>query len=332
VIRTEADALKKIPVTPFRISNGALASENMPTSLKILDWGTNESTQGRVILDEKSVEVFATNQRALGYERVAIDYEHATVPGSPAYEESGEPRPVAGYATPRIKPGDGLYLEEIEWTPSGKANAKNYADLSPAPRLNAERRVLMLHSTALCRNGAIYGLSFFSAIKPSSNDPSMSDLATLATQLEKLNTSLASFETRMKAVEDRKPAEVTVLSAKGADGNIVTLNVADLVTRLAGVETKLTAAQTAAESAEKATLIARFAAEGKAPLGEDGKALSAETLQTFTAGELKRLLANTPATVPLTARGRPPAGEQRNDSLKGLARANASLERELAAS
>lgn len=326
--RTEADALQRIPVTPFRISNGALASEDLPARLKILSWGRNQSTKGDIVLDDTSVAAFAANQRALGYDRVALDYEHGTVPGSPAYAESAEPRPVAGYATPVIVPGDGLYLDRIEWTPSGRASAKNYADLSPAPKLDVDRRVVFLHSAALCRNGAVYDLSFFSAeTKTETPASDMSDLATVITKLDTLNTTLTALDTRLKAVEERK--DITTLSVQ-ADGKVTTLNVADLVARIAGVETKITAAQSAAENAEKATLISRFAADGKAPLGEDGKPMSAETLQTFSAGELKRLLANTPATVPLTARGRTPAGQQRDDTLKGLARANAALEAQMA--
>ncbi len=327
--RTEADALKKIPVTPFRISNGALAADELPKRLKILNWGPNESTKGTVLLDAQSAAAFDANQRALGVEKIAIDYEHMTVPGSPAYRESKEPRPVAGYATPRIVPGEGLFLENIEWTTSGKADAKNFADLSPATRLDKQGRVVFLHSTALCRNGAVYDLSFFSAdpAQPTSKDPDMSDLATVLTKLETLTTTLTGIDSRLKAVEERKP-EITTLSAK-VDGKDVVLNVVDLVTRLTGVEGKLTAAQTAAENAEKATIIARFAADGKAPLGEDGKPLSADALQTFSVGELKRLLANTPVTVPLSARGRTPAGAQRDDKVKGLARANAALEGQL---
>lgn len=331
--RTEADALKRIPVSPFRISNGALASEELPKRLKIANWGRNDSAKGPVIVDDQSVAAFAANQRALGYDRVAIDYEHNTVPGCEAYKAAPEPRPVAGYATPRIIPNDGLYLEDIQWTPSGVESARNYADLSPAPRQDKSGRVLFLHSVALCRNGALYDLSFFSA-QPSTNEPEPpmpdTDLAAISAQLQTLNTTLTGLDARLKTLEERKP-EITTLSVAGTDGKVTVLNVADLVGRVAGIETKLTATQTAAENAEKATLVSRFAAEGKAPLGDDGKPMSGETLQTFSAGELKRLLANTPPTVPLSARGRRPA-EGRDDTLKGVARAAAALERELAAS
>lgn len=328
--RTEANALLRIPVTTCRgqISNGALSAEDLPTRLKILNWGVNESTKGRIVLDAATAEKLEANQRALGFDRVAIDYEHGTVPGSPAYAEAAEPRPVAGYATPRLVAGDGLYLENITWTASGRSSAKNYADLSPAVRLDDQGRVLFLHSTALCRNGAIYDLSFYSTTQPQDPSPAM-DITTLTAQLQTLSTSLAALDARLKSLEDRKPADITTLSVAAADGKITALSVADLVTRVAGLETKLVAAQTAAEAAEKATLVGRFAAEGKAPLGEDGKPLSADALQTFSAGELKRLLANTPATVPLTARGRTPASG-RNDGLKGLERANASLAATLA--
>jgi hypothetical protein len=70
---------------------------------------------------------------------------------------------VAAYGRAHIIQGDGLYLSEIEWTPSGKEYARNYADLSPAPVMEGNRAI-GLHSCALTRAGAVDGLSFFSAV------------------------------------------------------------------------------------------------------------------------------------------------------------------------
>lgn len=148
------------------VSNGALKSTSLPSRIKVLDWGTNETAKGRIILDDSSAAALAANQAAAGFARVALDFEHNTVPGSPEYERTKEPREIAGYGTPVIIPGDGLYLENVTYTASGAAGAKNFEDLSPAVKLDEQGRVVFLHSVALVRNGAVHGLTFFSASRP----------------------------------------------------------------------------------------------------------------------------------------------------------------------
>jgi len=58
--------------------------------------------------------------------------------------------------------GEGLFLEDMEWTPLGVQSARNFEDLSPA--LHDEKgEVTFLHSVALTPNGCTHGLTFFSA-------------------------------------------------------------------------------------------------------------------------------------------------------------------------
>ena len=156
----------KVTLKSFKaVSNHALQGDKLPTFLKVLSWGSNSVLGGKeqVILDDKSKNIFPLTQKKLGADRIALDFEHNTVSGTRAYKESSEPRPVAAYGTAHIIEGDGLYVSELEWTPSGKENARNYADLSPAPVMEGNR-VIGLHSCALTRTGAIDGLSFFSAV------------------------------------------------------------------------------------------------------------------------------------------------------------------------
>jgi phage I-like protein len=153
----------------LRISNGARDQKDLPTRLKLLNWGVNQTVKGPVTVGKESAKSLAVNQAKQGYDRVAIDFNHQTVPGSEEYQKiiklrgSIDPLPVAGYGTPVVIPGDGLYLENIEWTPSGQENARNYHDLSPTPLLNKQGEVVFLHSVALCRQGAVDGLTFFNA-------------------------------------------------------------------------------------------------------------------------------------------------------------------------
>lgn len=144
------------------ISNGALQSKNLPSRIKVLDWGKNTTLDEPVFLDERSVKVFDINQKRSGGLRVALDFDHCTVPDSVEYVK-GQPKSIAAYGTPHIIPGDGLWLENLEYTPLGEENARNYSDLSPAPIIDNEGVVIGLHSVALTPKGAVEGLTFFSA-------------------------------------------------------------------------------------------------------------------------------------------------------------------------
>jgi len=315
----------------LKISNGALASAELPNRIKLLEWGENESIKGPVLLDDASFEALTANQRKLGHERVALDFEHNTVPGSPEYERSQEPRKVAAYGTPEILKGDGLYLKDVAWTPAGQSDAKNFCDLSPAVARDKDGRVTFVHSAALVRNGAVHGLTFFNNQKIETMDTLT--VAEIAGALGLSDTAskedvLAKLQAMTKAPEKPKePGPVTEMSAT-VDGKIVKLSAADLWSLKCAFEKLSSDQKTAAEEAaktQKASLIARFAADGKAPLGEDGQALSVETLGQLSVGELKLILANTPVTVPLSARSGQAKEGKANDGLKGLDRVRAAF-------
>ena len=285
------------------ISNGALAADKLPARLKVLNWGHNESTKGNVLLDSTSAAALAANQRRHGFERVALDFEHNTVPGSAEYERSQEPRRVAAYGTPALVPNDGLYLENLEWTPAGNAEAKNFADLSPAPGLDADGRVIFLHSVALVRNGAVHDLTFFSATGPNQNQNDM-DATQLNAALKPLTDSIAALAADLKAHKEA-PVIAPVISFKAGDKDI-TLTLAEAGAKLVKFEADMAAHVAGIEKKSKADVIARFAAEGKAPLGADKKALTVEQLSALPLDQLTILLANTPITVPLAARQKQP--------------------------
>jgi phage I-like protein len=153
---------RTVQLTPFRISNGARVGKDLPRRLKLLDWGRNETVKGPVIVSELTARQLPALQAARGFDRIALDYEHNTVAGTPEFERTKEPREVAAYGTPLLIPGEGLFLDAIEYTPSGESNARNYIDLSPAPERASDGTVVFLHSVALVRQGAVEGLSFFS--------------------------------------------------------------------------------------------------------------------------------------------------------------------------
>lgn len=145
------------------VSNNALAGRDLPQRIKILGWGRNQTLDGEVILDDSSVACFYENQKKIGRTTAPLDFNHNTVQGTKAYAADKEPRAIAGYGVPTLVPGDGLYLEFMQWTPSGRKSAKDYKDLSPTVFTDKDGVVLALHSCALTPAGQIDGLEFFSA-------------------------------------------------------------------------------------------------------------------------------------------------------------------------
>ena len=58
---------------------------------------------------------------------------------------------------PRVIPGEGLFIENLRWTPEGEASVKggHHPDLSPAIKTNDAGEVVFVHSAALCRQGGV---------------------------------------------------------------------------------------------------------------------------------------------------------------------------------
>lgn len=158
------------------LANDAANSHELPKRIKIFTWGVNKTLKGEVIVNHKTAEVFNANQKALGRDVIALDYEHNTVPETPEFERTKEPRLVAAHLVPEIVVGDGVYLSVQDWTPSGQEYAKNYKDLSPAPYLDDEGVLIGLHSVALTQTGAVFDLTFLNSI----GTPIERDLVTLS--------------------------------------------------------------------------------------------------------------------------------------------------------
>lgn len=330
------------------ISNGALSADQLPVRLKLANWGDNPSTKGNIRLTAVSAAALPQRQVELGFDRIALDFEHNTVPGTVEFERTHEPRPVAAYGIPRIVPGEGLFLDDIEWTPEGKKSALNFADLSPAVHQDEAGNVDFIHSAGLVRNGAIHGLSFFSVTLPqpsTSNPPqhrmaqtklvALSALASILglpedseekdvfTKLKDRLTSPTELVARVHALESAAPRNLAALSAKinGKDVTFTAAEVIALTARVQKLEDTLTTNTATALAVERAKLVPLFAAEGRSPINPTTrKAYTAEELSALDLPTLMVLHANTPITVPLSARSRTGNTEIRGE-LKGLAKA-----------
>lgn len=143
--------------------------EALPTRLVVFPWGTHNTRRGKFIVNDLTAKVFEANQGKMRLDgKLALDFEHNTLPGTEAYKTSAEPRPIAALALCRVISGEGLVYEEIEWTPEGKTAylGGHYQDLSPSPFRDEAGNVIGLHSVALCRHGEVEGLTIHAAASP----------------------------------------------------------------------------------------------------------------------------------------------------------------------
>jgi phage I-like protein len=144
----------------------AQGEKGLPQRILVLAWGDHDTTKGKVICDATTMQQLAAYNATQNWDRIALDFEHNSVPGSPSYQ--GEPVKIAGYGTLQLVAGEGIYLLMSSWTPQGKEYAAggHYGDLSPVVKVNERNEVIGLHSVALCRHGATPGLVFLSAAAP----------------------------------------------------------------------------------------------------------------------------------------------------------------------
>lgn len=340
----------------------ATAGATLPPRVKLLNWGRNETTEGVVIVDDLTASVFAANQKSIGRERVALDYEHNTVPGTPEFNRTSEPRPVAGHCQLVCVPGQGIFGEAITYTASGQANAANYEDLSLSPYLDAEGRVIAAHSAALTHAGAAYGINFSNAALSAGNSiaadlkilsagktpvatptphKTMSEkfiaLVTLSAALGLPETAdepavLAKLKERLTPPTAFDPAPLAArmdaLEKKVPAGNV---DLTPLTARLDALENRIKANIDAVTLADKERLVTLMAKDGKAPVNPSTRKIyTAEELKGMDLATLQLLEANTPVTVPLSARTRTSTGATAEPGLKGIQRVAAAINAEIA--
>ena len=306
----------------------------LPRRIKVLNWGDNPNCHGqRVNVGELFVKCLGAE--TYPYRKVALDFEHNTFPGTAAYKESQEPRPVAGFGAIEAVPGDGVYLTMSSWTPEGERMAVNYADVSAGAVTDKEGNLVAVASVALCRAGAVDGMDFVEA--PLSGDVSSAlsgiinhppapqsgsgavnkkgkamDYKTLllkALGLGEDATDEAIQAALDKAAEKKPKAGEPGTGNGGQDAALSAAVKAAVAEAVKPIEEKVTALSAAAVAHEKADLISEAAREGKVI------ALGADALEKLSVEDLKATIAKTAVTVPLSARTpghmkeTPPAGE-----------------------
>ena len=285
----------------------------LPRRIKVLNWGDNPNCHGKRV-HVGALFVKCLNADTYPYRKVALDFEHNTFPGTAAYKESKEPRPVAGFGTIEAVEGDGVYITMSSWTPDGEKMAANYADVSAGAVTDKEGNLVAVASVALCRAGAVDGMDFVEAplsggissalsgiinqgrAEPGHQDNQKGqqamDYKALLLKLLGLGED-ATDEAIQAALAEKFEKKPTQEEQDAALSAAVKTAVAEAVKP---IEEKVAALSAAAVAHEKADLIAEAAREGKVI------ALGADAIGKITVEDLKATIAKTPVTVPLNAK------------------------------
>lgn len=272
----------------FRVAALDASGESpFPKRLVICPAGSSDArSRGKIIVSADTFDGLQDRQNAmkLGM-RLALDAEHCTVEGTPAYLADKEPRAVLGWATLTGSIEEGLVYDDIEPTPLGMEAWKNkqFQDISPAVFRRADGTVLAVHSAALCRHGELDGLTisaaaagprltpFFTALsaslpsesKPMKPTPELIALLaaigiTLAADADEPTMTTAIKEATTKVKESAKSTEAEPAAMAAITGQITTLSAQ--VKKLGDERDEL----------QRAELMRQAAAEGKViPLSDD---------------------------------------------------------------
>lgn len=278
----------------------------LPRRIKVLNWGDNPNCHG------KRVNVGPLFAKCLSaavypYRQVALDFEHNTFPGTAAYKESREPRPVAGFGSIEVVEGRGVYLTMSSWTPEGERMAVNYADVSAGAVTDKDGNVVAVSSVALCRAGAVDGMDFVEAplsggvssalsgiINNNNQEGQAMDIKALLIKSLGLGDDATdeAIQAALAKALGRKPDE-NQEARQAAMSAAVKAAVAEAVKP---IQEQVAALSAAAVAHEKRDLVAEAAREGKVV------ALSADALAKLSVEDLKATIAKTAVTVPLSAK------------------------------
>lgn len=268
-------------------------TKDLPNRLVLLKWGENETIDGPVRVGEHTLASLSVNQARFGFEEVVLDFNHNTVPGHP--NNKGEPAFIAATGELEVYSGEGLVLENINWTDKGKEHVAHYPDLSPAIQLDAQGEVVFCHSAGLCRQGKVKDLHVFSI---SFGEPGKQTTTKPATQTIVVNKNSVDLDLLRK-----------ILSLS-ADASIEDINRA-LVSLDASPDRPVTGL-TADVTAQLRTLSSRFDNAERATILEDalrkGRIVPKEWLPDEQGNgglpipQLRTLCATLPEIVPLEAR------------------------------
>ncbi len=293
----------------FRAAAFASDQQGAPSRLLVLPIGQHDArSRGKVICNEMTLTGLATAQAAIKRgPRLALDFEHNTVPGTPAFLAEKEPKQIAAWGD-IVATSAGVEMQGLEWTPAGLEAWKNksFQDISPAVFRRADGTVVALHSVALCRHGELDGLTIEAArahsslaplfaalsteieieIKPSTMKPTAALIALLSALGVTLVESADEAATEAAMLEAAKAVDAMKAKEKAPEG---------MSAELTALSAEVKALRADNEKRERSALIAAAAAAGKVI------PLSAESLAIVPLSVLEDIVKNAaPGQVPVT--------------------------------
>ena len=311
---SKPDKVILLRTTGTAVSLSADAAK-LPHRIKILNWGDNPNCHGKRV-NVGPLFVKCLNAAEYPYRKVALDFEHNTFPGTAAYKESKEPRPVAGFGTIEAVEGEGVFITMSSWTPEGEKMAVNFADVSAGAVTDKEGNLIAVASVALCRAGAVDGMDFVEA--PLSGSVSSALSGIINNQVGRASPAIRTNQKGQQAMdykalllkllglgEDATDEAIQAALAKAAEKKptqedkdaALSAAVKEAVAEaMKPIEEKVAALSAAAVAHEKADLVAEAAREGKVI------ALGADALEKLSVADLKATIAKTAVTVPLAAK------------------------------
>lgn len=237
--------------------------KDLPPRVVIAKWGRNDSVNGPFTVGPKTAKLLPLVQKLLGFDTVALDFEHNTVAGTAAYKADKEPRNVAAHGVPRVIEGEGIVVDDVRWTPHGEKSVHEglHPDLSPALRTDESGEVVFIHSAALCRQGAVPDLQLFSAESIFSFEQLAAFSAALGPKPETQNSKPSATPSRMDykkllclmlgldpatATDAEIEAASKARAGESAEVKTFSASLKTLAERLGSLEVKLTASERAA--------------------------------------------------------------------------------------
>jgi phage I-like protein len=254
-----------------RLPSPLAGLKELPTQLVIAKWGKNEGTNGSFTVGSKTAKVLPALQKLLGFDTVALDFEHNTLPGTAAYQADKEPRNVAAHSPLQVVEGVGIVANAIQWTPAGEKSVKEglHPDLSPAIKTDDAGEVVFVHSAALCRQGSVPDLKVFSAADVLSAE----QLAAFSAGVARLSTPNPQPSTQMDYKKlltlllglDANASDADIESActKFSDTVKTVQAHAATVHSLKALTDRLDKLEKSAAASERASLVAQAIAAGK---------------------------------------------------------------------
>jgi phage I-like protein len=291
------------PAPPF---DPALGAAGLPSRVKVLNWGANETSKGPVIVDELTLSHLPQLHRTQNWDQVALDFNHNTERTSPTYE--GAAAKVAGYGAIEVVRGDGVYMNLSSWTADGRelAGGGHFKDLSATVLLSADKRVLGVSSVALCQRGAAKDILFLSspwepreAAPPQSAEELFEALrSALGLSSDATPAQVAdALSTRLMTTEAPNPTESAKTAAdQGETIAMLTASVdamKPLVEQVRTLSTELADLRKQGEDRDREMVLSAALNEGK-QVPDSAKSLTIEQLRT--------LCSELPVTVPMELR------------------------------